>query len=119
MVEDQKVVRDIVFMYVVLHNMLRTHQGEANRAPTLANDILFLQNEQVVCVPYDNNRNPPREAKHQQELLKDYFNHVGALSGQLLRCVNQQPLGRSLHIAILFRFTISSGPEKDVLEAWQ
>ena len=26
--------------------------------------------------------NPSREAKHQRDLLKDYFNNVGALAGQ-------------------------------------
>ena len=30
----------------------------------------------------DNYRNPLREAKHQQDLLKDYFNHIGTLAGQ-------------------------------------
>ena len=30
----------------------------------------------------ENFRNPLREAKHQRDLLKDYFNHVGALAGQ-------------------------------------
>ena len=30
----------------------------------------------------DNYRNPSREAKHMQDLPKDYFNHVGVLTGQ-------------------------------------
>ena len=30
----------------------------------------------------ENFRNPPREAKHQQDLVKDYFNNLGALAGQ-------------------------------------
>ena len=77
-----KVVRDIVFTCVVWHKMLRTHQGRAERAPTQANDVATLQNEQVVYVPDDNYRNPLREAKHQQDILKDYLNHVGALAGQ-------------------------------------
>ena len=59
------VVRDIVFTCVVLHNMMRTHQGRADRAPTPANDGVDLQNEQVVYVPNENYRNPSREAKHQ------------------------------------------------------
>ena len=41
-----------------------------------------IANEQVAYVPDDNYRNPLREAKHQQDLLKDYFNHLGALAGQ-------------------------------------
>ena len=45
-----KVVRDIVFTCVVLHNMLKTHHDGA---------VSALQNEQG---PYDNYRNPSREA---------------------------------------------------------
>ena len=70
-----KVVRDMVFLCVVLHNMLRTHQGGAARA----NDVAAPQNKQVVYVP---NENPLREAKHQGEHLKYYFNHLGALVRQ-------------------------------------
>ena len=58
------VVRDMVLTSMVLHNMLRAHQGRAWRAPTPANDVAALQNEQVVYVPDDNYRNPLREAKH-------------------------------------------------------
>ena len=78
MTNRPRVVRDIVFMCVVLHNMLRTHQGRA----TPENDVAAQQNEQAVYVTNKNDRNPSREAKHQQELLKDYFNHVGASAGQ-------------------------------------
>ena len=46
-----RVVRDIVFTSVVLHNMLKTQQGGADRAPTLENDVGAQQNEQVVYVP--------------------------------------------------------------------
>ena len=67
---------------MVLHNILRTHQGGGDRAPIPANDVAALQNEEVVHVPNENYRNPSREAKHQQELLKDYFSHLGALAGQ-------------------------------------
>ena len=77
-----KVVRDIVFICVVVYNMLRTHQGRADRLPTQANDVAALQNEQVMYVPHDNYRNPSREAKHQRDLLKNYFNHMGVLAGQ-------------------------------------
>ena len=59
-----KVVRDIMFTCVVLHNMLRTDQG-GNRAPTPANDVAALWNEQVVYVPDENYRIPLRENKHQ------------------------------------------------------
>ena len=52
-----RIVRDIVFICVVLHNMLRTHQNRAGRSPTAANDVAVLQNEQVVYVPNDNYSN--------------------------------------------------------------
>ena len=81
MEQRPKVVRDIVFTCVVLYNILRTHLGGADRAPTPANYVVALRNEQVVYVPDDNYRNPLR-AKHHRDLLKDYFNHVGALAGQ-------------------------------------
>ena len=55
--------------------MLRTHQGRADRAPTPANDVVALQNEQVVYEPNDY-RNPLREVKHHREPMKDYFNQV-------------------------------------------
>ena len=79
MEQRPRVVRDIVFTCVLLHNILRTHQGEADRAPT---PEAALQNKQVVYVSDDNYRNPSREARHQQELLKDYFSHVWALTVQ-------------------------------------
>ena len=66
----------------VLHNLLRTHQDGANRASTTADDITALQNEQHEYVSDDNYRNPLRNAKRQRDLLKNYFNHLGALAGQ-------------------------------------
>ena len=39
MEQRQKVVRDIVLTCVALHNMLRSHQGGADRPPTPADDI--------------------------------------------------------------------------------
>ena len=73
-------MRDIVLTYVVLHNMLRSHQGAADRPPTPADDIQPPQADQEEQRHHENLRNPSREAKHQQDLLKDYFNHVGALA---------------------------------------
>ena len=64
MKQRPRVVRDIILTSMVLQNMLRTHQCRAYRAPTPANDVAALQNEQVVYVPDDNYRNPLREAKH-------------------------------------------------------
>ena len=64
MEQRPKVVRHIILTCVVLHNMLRTHQGRAVKEPTPANDIAVLQNEQVVYVRDDNYRNPSRKAKH-------------------------------------------------------
>ena len=60
MQQRPKVVRDTVFTCVVLHNMMRTHQGGADRAPIPANDVVALQNEQSVYVSNENYMNPSR-----------------------------------------------------------
>ena len=60
-----RVVREIVFTCVVLHNMLRTHQDRLGRAPTPANDVAAQQNEEVVHMPNENYRNHSRESKNQ------------------------------------------------------
>ena len=62
--------------------MPRTHQGIADSAPTPANDIAALQNEQVVYMSDDKYKNPSNKANHQRDLQKDYFNHLGASAGQ-------------------------------------
>ena len=62
--------------------MLRSHQRGADRPPTPANNIVALQADQGEQGQYENFRNPLREAKHQGDLLKDYFNHVKELAGQ-------------------------------------
>ena len=82
MEQRPKVVREIVLTCVVLHNMLRSHQGGADRQPTPADYILAPQADQGGQGHNENLRNPSREAKHQRHLLKDYFNHVGTLAGQ-------------------------------------
>ena len=43
MEQKLKIVRDIVLTCVVLHNMLRTHQGGTDRSPTQANGVAALQ----------------------------------------------------------------------------
>ena len=67
---------------MVLHIMLRSHQGGAERPPTPAGDIQPPQNDQGEQGQVENIRNPSREAKGQTNLLKDYFNNLGALAGQ-------------------------------------
>ena len=72
------------------------------RTPTPENDVATQQN---VYVPNVTCRNPSREAKHQQELLKDYFNHVRALTGQEDRISDMStdhPGGRSWRLSVLF-----------------
>ena len=54
------------------HNILKTHHKGLDRAPNPADDI---ENEAPVYVCDENHRN-------QQDLLKDYFNHVGTLGWQ-------------------------------------
>ena len=82
MEQRPKVVRYIVLTCVVLHNLLRSHQGGADRSPTSADNIQPPQGDQGEQRYHENLRNPSREAKHQRDLLKDYFNHVGVLAGQ-------------------------------------
>ena len=82
MEQRPKVVRDIVLTRVVLHNMLRSHQGRADRRPTPADDMQPQQGDQGEERHQEHFRNPWREAKHHRDLLKDYFNHVGLLAGQ-------------------------------------
>ena len=62
--------------------MLRSHQERGDRPPTPADDIQPPQADQADHGQNENFRNPLREAKHQQDLLKDYFNNLGALAGQ-------------------------------------
>ena len=50
MEQRPRVVRGIVFTCVVLHNMMRTHQGGGYSAPTPAN-------EQAVYLPNENYKN--------------------------------------------------------------
>ena len=64
MEQRPKIVRDIVFTFLVLHNVLRTHQSRADREPTPPNGVAALRNEQVVFLPDGNYRNPLREAKN-------------------------------------------------------
>ena len=80
MEQRPKVVRDIVLTCVLLHNMLRSYQGGADRLPTPADNILAPQADQGEQGHQENFRNPSREVKHQRGLLKDY--HMGALAGQ-------------------------------------
>ena len=46
MEQRPKVVTDIVLTCMVLHNMLRRHQGGADRPPTPADNIQPPQNDQ-------------------------------------------------------------------------
>ena len=82
MEQRPKVVRDIVLTCVVLHNKLRSDHGAADRSPTPADDIQPPQADQGEQRHHENLRNPSREAKHQRDLLKDYFNHVGRWLGR-------------------------------------
>ena len=71
MEQRPRVVKDIVLICVVLHNMLRTHQGGADRAPTPSDDVAVQQNEQAVYVPNDNYRNLRGRPN-----IDNYFNHM-------------------------------------------
>ena len=61
MEQRPKVVRDIV-----LHNMLRTHQGGVARAPNPQDEVAAIVNKPVVCMANESCRNPLREVKQQR-----------------------------------------------------
>ena len=85
MEQRPKVVRDNVLRCVVLHNMLRSHRGEQTDNPlqlTTYNHHRQTWGNRDIERGWGNFRNPSREAKHQRDLLKDYFNHMGVLAGQ-------------------------------------
>ena len=82
MEQRPKVVRGIVLICVVLHNMLRSHQWGADRPPTPADDIQAPQADQAEQGQNENFRKPSRETKHRRDLPKDYFNSLQALAGQ-------------------------------------
>ena len=102
MEQRPKIVRDIVLTCVVLHNMLRAHQGGASRAATPEEDIAALKTEQVVYVPDDHYRNPSMEAKHQRNLTSIIL-VTGWEGRQDLRCVNQLPWGQKKLTTQLFQ----------------
>ena len=97
MQQRPKVVRDIVFTCVMLHNMLRSHQDGTGRALISANDVAALRNEQVVYVP--DNRQESFEggitSRGPTERLLQSCGHIGR-AGQDLRCVDQIPWGQKL-----------------------
>ena len=76
---------------VILHNMLRTYQGVADRLPTPANDVAA-----TVCAlgelqeSFDGGQTSKRTT---ERLLQSRWG-FGWAAGQDLRCVNQQPWGR-------------------------
>ena len=81
-----KVVRDIVLTCVVLHNMLRSHKGGADRPPTPADDIQPPQNDQGEQGHNEKSETHRVRPNINERLLlaywKDYFNNLEALAGQ-------------------------------------
>ena len=65
----------------MLLNILRIHQGGRVQPPNPQDDLAIIK-EQLLDGADEKCRNPSRVAKHQRDLLKDYFNHEGALPGQ-------------------------------------
>ena len=83
--QRSKGVRDIAFTWMVLHSILRTHQGSANRASSPESYVVALQNEQGMYVLHENYNNFSREAKLQSH------EGIGWTGWQDLRYVNQIP----------------------------
>ena len=63
MEQRPKVVRDIVLTCVVLHNMLKSHQGGADRPPTPAYDI-----------------QPPQGNQGNRDIMRTLETHQGRLN---------------------------------------
>ena len=69
--------------------------GGTERPPTPADDIQPPQGDQAEQGQDENVGNPSRKAKCQRNLLKDYFNNLGALAGEKIEF--QKTEGRSLY----------------------
>ena len=78
MEQKPEVVRDIVLTCVVLHNILRTHQGAGAQLSNPQDDLPEVD-LQLAGGPDENVRNPSRVAKQQRDYLKNYFNTDGAV----------------------------------------
>ena len=85
MEQRPKVVQDIVLTCVVLHNMLRSHQGAADRPPTPADDIPPSQGDQGEQGHQENFRNLWMEATRPTERLLQSCGGPGWAGGQSLR----------------------------------
>ena len=107
MEQRPRVVKDIVFIFVVFHNTLRPHQGEADRAPTRG--IMAQQNEEMVYVPntLQESFEGGQTSMRTTEGLLQSHRSIDWAGEQNLRCVNQRPWG-SWHVSILFRLIISN-----------
>ena len=84
MEQRPKVVRDIVLTCVVLHKpsgVLQKLSG-GSRQTTHSSRHTTTTGGPGEQRHDENLRNPLRESKHQRDIPKDYFNHVGALAGQ-------------------------------------
>ena len=89
--------------------MLRTHREGADRAPTPANDVAALQNEQEIQESFERGQTSMRTT----ERLLQSHGGFGWVGGQDLRCVNQHPWGSEAGIyqslsgllSVLFRTT--------------
>ena len=78
-------VREVVFTYVVLHNVLRSqYQGQhGGQVPRDNNDDMPGECRLIGGVAGGGpDRNPVREAKRQRDYLKDYFNNEGVVAWQ-------------------------------------
>ena len=62
--------------------MRRSHLGGEDRPPTSADDKIPPQADNVANRPDKNFRNSSREAKHQQDLLKNHLNNLVVLVEQ-------------------------------------
>ena len=89
-----KVARDIVLTCVVLHDMLRTHQGRVDRVLNPAADIADVQSKQSgVCARWQQQKSfeGSKTSVRPTDRLLQSSGCIGWARGQHQRCVNQLP----------------------------
>ena len=90
MEQRPNVVRDIVLTCVVLHNMLRSHLGGADRPPTQADDIQPPQGDQGGTETSRELEGGQTSMRPTERLLQSHGGAAGWAVGQSLRRLREE-----------------------------